>query len=220
VVFPDLPRINFAQLKGEGRTLAVVHIPPSPLLPHATTREVTEADASGARRVVLVKHAVYYRRSGKSDTATPLQLQRIVEKCTVHVRDELVRRVREVPIPVFGQRKRGAKTSGTAVTVARLTNDPSAPVVRLTRAPGQASGVLLHEELSEGLFEEINNVLDADKQLAGTADKFVFSEEVYYRVYAERHHVQALQGQWRAVIQDEVPRDLCAGPLLADRGAS
>jgi len=194
VVFPDLPVINYAQFSHGRKNFAVVHIPPSPLIPHSTTKDVTEIDASGTRRVVLAKHAVYYRHGGKSDTATPLQLQRIVEKRTLHVRDELVRRVREVSVPVIGQGHPTGATKGTMVTVARLTNDPSAPVVRLTRAPGQGSGVLLHEELSNGLFEEINNVLDANKLLAGTANQFVFGDEIYYRVYAERHHVQPSHG--------------------------
>ncbi len=194
VVFPDLPVINYAQFSHARKSFAVVHIPPSPLIPHATTRDVTEVDASGARKVVLVKHTVYYRHGGKSEAATPLQLQRIVEKRTLHVRDELVRRVREVPVPVVGQGRPAGVTTGTTVTVARLTNDPSAPVVRLTRAPGQGSGVFLHEELSDGLFDEINNVLDANKLLAGAANQFVFGEEIYYRVYAERHHVQPSDG--------------------------
>jgi len=189
-VFPDLPVITYAQFSHAGKNFAVVHIPPSPLVPHATTKDVTEADASGTRKVVLAKHAVYYRHGGKSDTATPLQLQRIVEKRILHVRDELVRRVREVSVPAIGQGRSAGVTTGTAVAVARLTDDPSAPVVRLTRDPGQGSGVLFHEELSDGLFEEINNVLDANKLLAGTANQFVFGEGIYYRVYAERHHVQ------------------------------
>lgn len=194
VVFPDLPVINYAQFSHERKNFAVVHIPPSPLVPHSTTRDVTEIDASGIRKVVLAKHTVYYRHGGKSDTATPLQLQRIVEKRTLHVRDELVRRVREVSVPIIGQGRPAGVAAGTTLTVARLTNDPSAPVVRLTRAPGQGSGVFLHEELSNGLFDEINNVLDANSLLAGTANQFVFGDQIYYRVYAERHHVQPSDG--------------------------
>src|SRR6185503_8181019 len=101
--------------------------------------------------------------------------------------------------------------SGTAVTVARLTNDPSAPVVRVTRAPSQATGVLLHEELSDGLFEEINNVLDANRLLSGGTDRFVLGEEIYYRIYAERHHVQLAGTQ--ALLFRTALRDLY-GPYL------
>ena len=228
VVFPDLPVINYAQFSHERKNFAVVHIPPSPLVPHSTTKDITEIDAGGIRRVVLAKHMVYYRHGGKSDTATPLQLQRIVEKRTIHVRDELVRRVREVPVPVIGQGHPAGSTTGTTVTVARLTNDPNAPVVRLTRAPGQGTGVLLHEELSNGLFDEINNVLDANNLLAGTANQFVFGDEIYYRVYAERHHVQTSNGHADLLLKTAcreiyapflfwltiVPRQLVAEELL------
>jgi hypothetical protein len=194
VVFPDLPVINYAQFSHARKSFAIVHIPPSPLVPHATTRDVTEIDPSGTRRVVLAKYTVYYRHGGKSEAATPSQLQRIVEKRTLHVRDELVRRVREVSVPVIGDKYPSKAAWGTTVTVARLTDDPTAPAVRLTRVPGQGTGVLLHEELSDGLFQEINNVLDANKLLSGATNQFVFGDEIYYRVYAERHHVQPSGG--------------------------
>jgi len=103
--------------------------------------------------------------------------------------------VKEVPVSTLVTGQPTALPSGTAVTVARLTNDPSAPVVRLTRAPSQATGVLLHEELSDGLFEEINNVLDANRLLSGGTERFVLGEEIYYRVYAEHHHVQLAGSQ-------------------------
>lgn len=190
IVFPELPVINYALYRAGSKRYVVLHIPPSGSIPHTTTKEIAAVDEHGVRRTVIVKHAVYYRTGAKSDTASPSQLQKMVEKRTAYVRDELVRRVREVPVPVFTQSRSKTAGPGTAVSVARVTNDPSAPVVRLTRAAGQAAGILLHEELSDGLFDEINNVLDANKLLAGAADQFVFGESIYYRVYAERHHVQ------------------------------
>jgi len=151
---------------------------------------MTEIDVNGTRKIVLARHTVYYRHGAKSEPATPLQLQKIVEKRTLHVRDELIRRVREVPVQVIGHGNVVPSTSGTTMTVTRLTRDPSAPAIRLIRAPGQAGGVFLHEELSDGLFDEINNVLDANGLLAGNSKQFVFGDEIYYRIYAERHHVQ------------------------------
>jgi hypothetical protein len=154
-VFPELPIINVAQFAEAGRQFALVHVPPSPLIPHVTTKDITEMDAAGVRKIILAKHTVYYRQGAKSESATPVQHQKIVEKRTIRLRDELVRRVKEVPVPIVVAGRIGTMPSGTAVTVARVTNDPSAPVVRVTRAPSQATGVLLHEELSDGLFEEI-----------------------------------------------------------------
>jgi hypothetical protein len=194
IVFPDLPFINYATYIEGTASFVILHVPPSGAVPHATTREISSIELSGGRRTVIAKHAVYYRQGAKSDTATPHQLQKLVERRTMHVRDELVRRVREVPVPVFGTLRAASLGVGTAVTVARITSDPSAPVVRLSRGAGQGSGVLMHEELSDGLFEEINNVLDANGLLARTRDRFVLGEPIYYRVYAERHHVLPSSG--------------------------
>lgn len=171
------------------------HVPPSAFIPHVTTKDITEIDAGGARKTILARYTVYYRQGAKSEPATPVQHQKIVEKRTIRLRDELVRRVKEVSVPVLVPGRAGAVLAGTAGTVARLTNDPSAPAVRVTRAPSQATGVLLHEELSDGLFEEINNVLDANHLLAGGTERFLFGEEIYYRVYAERHHVNLTGSQ-------------------------
>jgi hypothetical protein len=44
--------------------------------------------------------------------------------------------------------------------------------------------------LAEGIFEEINNVLDVNRLLASGDHSFVFGDDIYYRVYAERQHVE------------------------------
>jgi hypothetical protein len=191
IVFPELPAINYAEIREEGRRFVVVHVPSSGVVPHTTTKEITDIDTAGKRVIVVAKHAVYARQGAKSDLASPTYLQRMVERRTIHVRDELVRRVKEVPIAIAGAPGAArASSAGTAVTVARVTTDPSAPAVRVTRAVGASDGLLLHEELSDGLFDEINNVLDANRLLARGGDRFVLGEDIYYRVYAERQHVE------------------------------
>jgi len=59
----------------------------------------------------------------------------------------------------------------------------------ITRDKSESSGVLMHEELSENLFEEINNLILANKLMSPDSDQFHLGEEVYYRIYAEREHV-------------------------------
>jgi len=44
---------------------------------------------------------------------------------------------------------------------------------------------MLHEELSDGLFDEINNVIEANTLLSGGKDAFFLGESIYYRIYAE-----------------------------------
>ena len=50
--------------------------------------------------------------------------------------------------------------------------------------------MIVTEELSDGLFDEINHVLDANTLLARNRPDFVFGQEIYYRIYAERQHIQ------------------------------
>ena len=59
----------------------------------------------------------------------------------------------------------------------------------ITRDKSKSSGVLMHEELSENLFEEINNLISANRLMSPNSDQFHLGEEVYYRIYAEREHV-------------------------------
>jgi len=84
--------------------------------------------------------------------------------------------------------KIGAFSGGQAHV--RAVRDPKATPVRLTRDPKLASGSFLHEEVSDGIFDEINNVIDANRALTKGQQHFFFGQPVYYRIYAERHHVE------------------------------
>lgn len=48
----------------------------------------------------------------------------------------------------------------------------------------------MHEEISNGLFDEINNVVDANRILARGQPHFFLGSPVYFRIYAERQHVR------------------------------
>jgi hypothetical protein len=72
----------------------------------------------------------------------------------------------------------------------QIVKDGGAIPVRLTREKEIASGTFLHEEVSEGIFDEINNVLDANRVLGRGKDVFLLGHEIYYRIYAERQHVK------------------------------
>jgi len=76
-----------------------------------------------------------------------------------------------------------------AQEVVHTTNDPNAKKVFVTRDKSAASGMFYHEQLSEELFNEINNIIDANALLAKTRQRFVFSKSIYYRIYAERDYV-------------------------------
>jgi schlafen family protein len=191
-IYPEIQSLNFADFSHGGSSFAVLHIPPSPIAPHVTTKEIQDKDEAGKYRTTLAKHAVYYRQGAKSDLATAHQHQRLINRRIDHLRDDLVRRVKEITVPVSGVGVGQARIGSTSMTVARLSKDPNAPAIRLTRSKEGATGVFLHEELSDGLFEEINNVIDANTLLSkGQAiPHFHLGESIYYRIYAERHHVE------------------------------
>jgi hypothetical protein len=190
-VFPDIPILNYATVKHNGRDFALLHVPPSDSMPHITTKHIVEQELGRRSRVVLAKHALYCRQGAKSDLATPQQHYRIIAKKTDILRNEIVRRIKEVPVPVLLAGSPVGQRVGSTLTVTRVTNDANASLIRLTRSSEGTAGVLLHEELSDGLFKEINNVLDANALLARGGVRFVFGEPIYYRIYAERHHVVA-----------------------------
>ncbi|MFN8294606.1 MAG: DUF3644 domain-containing protein [Chitinophagales bacterium] len=61
--------------------------------------------------------------------------------------------------------------------------------INVTRNRNEAHGTLYYEELQEGIFDEINNVLDANRLISKGNQKFMLGELVYYRIYSERQYV-------------------------------
>lgn len=60
--------------------------------------------------------------------------------------------------------------------------------VVLTRNKAESQGTLIYEELQDGIFDEINNIIDANKLLAKDKEQFMLGAQLYYRIYSERHH--------------------------------
>lgn len=187
-VAPELFGLNYGVLRWKRRLFPILHVPPSGLMPHVITKEVVEKQLDGRSATYLQRHAVYCRYQGKSDLATASQYGRIIARRTEMLRAELLRRVREVNVTSLGRNRREA-AADPIIRVSRITSDKSAPAMRITRDPTEASELLVHEELSDGLFTEINNVLETNRLLASSDRQFVFGEDIYYRIYAERQHV-------------------------------
>jgi len=61
--------------------------------------------------------------------------------------------------------------------------------VILTRNKSESQGTLLYEELQDGIFDEINNIIDANNLLAKDRAQFMLGAQLYYRIYSERQHV-------------------------------
>jgi hypothetical protein len=186
-ISPELIGSNYTQLSFGGRLYPVLHVPPSPLMPHVTTKDIQEKLPDGSHVFHLNKNAVYCRYLGKSDLASPAQFARIIGYRTDFLKTELLRRVKEINIPVS---QSTAKAVSASPTILRMSKDKSLPAVRITRNPTEAAGLIVHEELSDALFDDINNVLDTNTLLARNRPGFFLGQELYYRIYAERQHIQ------------------------------
>lgn len=190
-VSPDI-QFSYCPVEHNGLLFAILHIPQSPFMPHIVVKEVfNEKKTDGKRPVLLAKYAVYCRYGGKSDLANPTQFEQIITFRTNYLKTELLRRIREVPVPIPVSVKSSARQTETLFHGIRTTQDPNAPAFRLTHDADKAEGILLHEKLSDELFDEINNILDANAQLARGHEQFVLGDNVYYHIYADRTSVKA-----------------------------
>ena len=59
----------------------------------------------------------------------------------------------------------------------------------LTRDKSESQGILYYESLQDGIFDEINNIVDANHLLSKGTSQFMLGLPLYYRIYAERQYV-------------------------------
>ena len=185
-VAPELGYINYTPFKRAGRWFAVLHTPPSAVVPHVTTKEVV--DAPPERKILLPKGAVFCRYGAKCDLATAAQYHRMIEKRTAYLKADLLRRIREVEVPVVAARSAGSSAATSTVARIARASDTSVTPVAVTRNKDEASGVLVYEEIDPALVEDANNILALGKLLSPTGE-FVFSDKIYHKIYAERQRV-------------------------------
>jgi hypothetical protein len=149
----------------------------------------------GRQKTAFGVGTVYFRHGAKSEPANTEDLRKAIDRQVVQVRKAWMSGVRRVVHAPSGSRiLMAARTRGTTsiapvATTVRAVNDPKAIPVVLTRDPAKATGHFYHEGISEGIFEEINNVVEANRVLAKGQQQFFLGQPVYYRVYAERQHV-------------------------------
>jgi hypothetical protein len=183
-VSPAIRQMSYAHLETDGLHFGVLHIPPSPSMPHVTTKEIREDSQGKKPTVLLTRWGVYCRHGAKSDLATPEDFERVIARRTDRLKAELLRRVKEIEVPI------ARTTDADGLRVYRLSSDPKAPAVRVTRTVDDSTATLVREVLSGDLFSEINNVVNANSLLTEGRHQFSFAPEIYYRIYAERQHVE------------------------------
>jgi hypothetical protein len=162
-------------------------------MPHVISKEICESGVKPGSKpeVVLARYAVYCRYGAKSDHATPTQFARIINQRAENIKSELLRRVKEIEVSVISSTKTKKANKNSGLRIVRQTEDLTAPVVRVTRDPKEASGIFVQEELSDHIFDDINHVLASNDLLSKQSKNshFVLGEQIYYRIYAERNYV-------------------------------
>jgi hypothetical protein len=182
-------------LEKEGHPLLAVLIQPVSI-PLVFQKPGTYDIGGGKQRTAFGVGTIYFRHGAKSEPGTSEDIRRVIERQLKHIRREWakgVRRVVQAPpgsqIVAVHAPGRGSVESFLPPRV-RAVNDPSAIPVRLTRDAKLATGSFVHEEVSDAIFDEINNVVDANRILAKGQKDFLLGQSIYYRIYAERHHVK------------------------------
>jgi hypothetical protein len=156
------------------------------------------ADPAGKPKSAFGIGTLYFRHGAKSEPANNADLRKSLAKQIDSVRREWmdgVRKVVEAPagsqIVVAGMGISAAATDGRV----HLSKEAGSTPVHLTRAKEGTVGTLLHEEISDALFDEINNVIDMNRLLFANQNSFLMGTRLYYRIYAERQHVDQTKPQ-------------------------
>jgi hypothetical protein len=163
-------------------------------IPLVFAKPGTYDTGSGRQRTAFGVGTIYFRHGAKSEPGTSEDIRRAIERQLEHIRKSWIKGVRKVVQAPHGAQIVAVQstphnTEQILATSVRAVNDPNAVPVRLTRDSTLATGSFVHEEVSDGIFDEINNVIDANRVLAKGQKTFFLGQPVYYRIYAERYHV-------------------------------
>jgi hypothetical protein len=189
--------VEIRELQKGGSSLCAFVITATPV-PLVFARPGTYDAGGGKQKVAFGVGTVYFRHGSKSEPGTTDDLRALISRRVDRLRKEWAKAVRKVVQAPAGSQVlvvRPGKQGGTAPSGnIRLTNDPDAMPVVLTRDTSRTDGILVREELLDGIFDEINNVVDANRALAKGERRFVLGADIYYRIYAERQHVDQGSG--------------------------
>jgi len=186
------------------------------LIPPASSPVVFEKPGQydvggGKQRTAFGMGTVYFRHGAKSEPGSTNDVRMAVERCVEVIRKSWIRGVRRIvqappgsQIVVAQSTERHPGAAKPPSGAVRVVSDPGAPPVFLTRDASKASSRLVHEAVSEGIFDEINNVVEANRALAKEQDVFFLGSNVYHRIYAEREYVRQPDEEISLLLQSAV----------------
>ena len=180
-------------VKKDGHKLVAFVIQPAPV-PLVFEKPGTYDIGGNEQRTAFSVGTVYFRHGAKSEPGTSEDIRQVIERQLEHIRRSWIKGVRKVVQSPQGSQivtvqSANRNVQPTLASQVRVVTDPNAVPVRLTRDPSIGSGSFIHEGIPDGIFDEINNVVDANRVLAKGQRDFRLGQKVYYRIYAERQHV-------------------------------
>lgn len=148
----------------------------------------------GKQKTAFGVGTVYFRHGAKSEPGNSDDIRSVIERQLESIRRSWIKNVRKVVQAPQGSQIVTLPDSGhgghaTIAHTVHAVRDSNAMHVRLTRDREKATGSFVYEAVSEGIFDEINNVIDANRVLARGQRRFFLGQAVYYRIYAERQYV-------------------------------
>ena len=189
--------VEISAAKKQGYDLAVFIISGAPV-PLAFQQAGCYQDAStGKQYTAFHKGTFYFRHGAKSEPGTSDDIRKVIDRQLDQIRKSWIKGVSKVVKAPAGAQiiavpATSARADGAPVGLAKIVRpvkDPNALAVRLTRDSANTTGTFIHEEVSSELFDEINNVIDANRILAKGQRRFFLGQPVYFRIYAERQRV-------------------------------
>lgn len=190
---PTQLEVEIHELKKLGHSLLAIVVG-AVALPIVFEKPGAYEDVSKRTKTAFNVGTIYFRHGAKSEPGNSNDIRTALERQLEAIRKVWLSGVRKVVQAPAGSQVVTVLPTGrvgnTALsTTVRVVADSNATPVILTRDRSKAVGSLVHEEVSEQIFEEINNVVDANRILAKGNNKFCLGQPIYYRIYAEREHV-------------------------------
>jgi Schlafen, AlbA_2 len=194
---PVAIEFEMRELAKEGAKLLAFVVQPV-TIPIVFQKPGTYEVGGGRQKSAFAMGTVYFRHGAKSEPGTTEDMRNAIQRQLDIIRKSWLKGVRKVVQAPQGSQIVAVPPNSqlgsplTSMTV-RVVRDPKATPILLTRDSAKATGAFVHEEISQGIFDEINNVVDANRALAKGQQRFFLGQPIYYRVYAERQHVEQKQ---------------------------
>jgi hypothetical protein len=183
--------IEIVELEKGGQRL-LAFIISAAVTPHIFQKPGTYDVGGGKQKTTFAVGTIYFRHGAKSEPGHGGDLRSVIDREVNTIKRAWLKGVRKVVQAPVDSEIVAVKTQNsqlTSTTAVQAVKDPSATPVLLTRDQAKGGAVFYHEEISEGIFDEIDNVIDANRALSKGLRRFCLGQPIYYRIYAERQHV-------------------------------